>query len=76
MNHPSFVNLPTEPFVILHRGDTAWVQPFPDTTTCPGDPHGGHGGETTGGPDGSETWCFEQGPGDTCAVVPPYDVLC
>jgi hypothetical protein len=64
------------PFVILQQGDTTWVRPCTDPTSCPGDPLVGHGGEATGGPDGSETWCFEQGPGDTCGTEPPWDILC
>jgi hypothetical protein len=64
------------PFVIVQQGGTTWVQPYPDTTYCPGDPLEGHGGEALGGPDGSETWCFEGGPGDTCGVVSPWDILC
>jgi hypothetical protein len=64
------------PFVLLGQGDTTWVQVHTDTSHCPGDPLFGHGGEATGGPDGSETWCFEQGPGDTCGTNYPWDVLC
>jgi len=54
------------PFVILQQGDTTWIQVYSDTTYCPGDPLGGHGGEATGGPDGSETWCFEGS--DSCGT--------
>jgi hypothetical protein len=64
------------PFVLLQQGDTTWVTPHPDTSSCPGDILLGHGGEATGGPDGSETWCFEQGPLDTCGTVSPWDILC
>jgi hypothetical protein len=64
------------PFVILQQGDTTWVTPYADTTACPGDPFEGHGGEATGGPDGSETWCFENGISDTCGTVSPWDTHC
>jgi hypothetical protein len=47
-----------------------------DTAQCPGDPLWGHGGEATGGPDGSETWCFEGDPADSCGTNPPWDVSC
>jgi hypothetical protein len=65
-----------EPFVLRQQGDTVWVTPYPDAAQCPGDPGGGHGGEATGGAGGSETWCFEGGPGDTCGTVSPWDVSC
>ncbi len=65
-----------EPWVLTLQGDTTWIQPYADTTHCPGDPLEGHGGEATGGPDGSRTWCFEGGPGDTCGTVAPWDILC
>jgi hypothetical protein len=72
------------PFVILQQGDTSWVQVYSDTTHCPGDPNGLHGGEGTGGPTGAETWCFEGGvvPGftlgssDTCGELTPWDTHC
>lgn len=64
------------PRTMLQQGDTTWVQPYADTTYCPGDPNLGHGGEARGGPDGSETWCFEGGPGDTCATRPPWHTNC
>jgi len=46
------------PFVIVQAGNTTWVQVHTNSTKCPGDPNGGHGGEGTGGPVGSETWCY------------------
>jgi hypothetical protein len=80
------------PFVILQQGDTTWVQVHTDTTYCPGDPFEGHGGEATGGPDGSETWCFEDAEwtedfdptengeqvtaSDTCGTNSPWDTRC
>jgi hypothetical protein len=64
------------PFVIVQQGGTTWVQGHTDTTECPGDPNLGHGGEATGGPDGSETWCFEKGPLDTCGTNPPWNTKC
>jgi hypothetical protein len=79
------------PFVILQQGDTSWVQVHTDTTYCPGDILGGHGGEATGGPDGSETWCFEGATyvdlpedqhgelvtaSDSCGTNPPWNTLC
>jgi hypothetical protein len=36
----------------------------------------GHGGEATGGPSALETWCFENGPGDSCGTNPPWDTKC
>jgi hypothetical protein len=73
----SFTAIPASgPFVLTQQGDTTWLQPYPDTSYCPGDPNLGHGGEGTGGPDGSETWCFEGGPGDSCGVSPPWDANC
>jgi hypothetical protein len=80
------------PFVILQQGDTAWVAVHGDTTHCPGDPLEGHGGEATGGPDGSETWCLEDAVwpedfdpanngelvtvSDTCGTIPPWTTSC
>jgi hypothetical protein len=64
------------PFVILQQGDTTWVTPYDNDTYCPGDTLAGHGGEATGGPEETETWCFEGGPGDTCAIVSPWNTLC
>jgi hypothetical protein len=81
------------PFVILQQGgDTTWVQAFTDTTHCPGDPNGGHGGEGTGGPNGAETWCWQDAVwpedfnpavnsekvtvSDTCGNNPPWDTHC
>jgi hypothetical protein len=80
------------PFVLLQQGDTTWVQVHTDTTYCPGDPFEGHGGEATGGPDGSETWCFEDAEwtedfdptengeqvtaSDTCGTNSPWDTRC
>ncbi len=62
------------PIVVSQKGDTVWVKPHRDSSACPGDPGGGHGGEATGGPDGSETWCFEQF--DSCGTAQPWDVTC
>ncbi len=62
------------PLVIMQQGDTVWVEPHIDTTYCPGGVE--QGGEGTGGPDWSETWCFEGGPFDTCGTNPPWDVRC
>ena len=66
------------PFLILQAGDTTWTEVHTSGTECPGDPAGGHGGEGTGGPDGSETWCFEDNwPwGDSCGTAAPWDVEC
>jgi hypothetical protein len=66
------------PFVILQAGDTTWIQVHTDGSHCPGDPASGHGGEGTGGPDGSQTWCFEDDwPwGDSCGTYAPWDVRC
>ncbi len=66
------------PPAIFQMGDTTWVQVHSGEDYCPGDPDGGHGGEATGGPDGSETWCLEGGggAGDSCGSLPPYDTKC
>lgn len=80
------------PQVICQQGETLWVQPYLDTSWCPGDPYGGHGGEATGGPDGSETWCFEAATyeedfdptingevvtsSDSCGRASPWSYLC
>jgi hypothetical protein len=80
------------PFVILQLGDTTWVKVHTDTTHCPGDVWEGHGGEALGGPDGSETWCFEDAvwpedfnpnsngelvtASDTCGTNPPWTTSC
>ena len=65
-----------EPFILSFSGDTAWVQVHSADETCPGDPYLGHGGEATGGPGPLETWCFEEGPGDSCGTNPPWDTNC
>jgi hypothetical protein len=65
-----------EPFLMLQAGDTTWIQVHASTSRCPGDPLGGHGGEGTGGPDGSETYCVEQGVGDSCGTVSPWTNAC
>ncbi len=67
---------PAEPYVLTSTGDTTWLQVHTDSSRCPGDPRGGHGGEATGGPGPLETWCFEGGPGDTCGTNPPWDTKC
>jgi hypothetical protein len=80
------------PFVLFQQGDTAWVQVHTNDTNCPGDPNEGHGGEALGGPDGSETWCFENAvwpedfdptsngekvtASDTCGTNPPWTTSC
>lgn len=66
------------PSVIFQKGDTSWIQVHIDDTHCPGDPLGGHGGEATGGPGPSETWCFEGNwpYGDSCGTNPPWDTEC
>ena len=80
------------PFVILQQGDTSWVAVHADTTHCPGDPWEGHGGEATGGPDGSETWCLQDAVwpedfdptsngelvtvSDTCGTIAPWTTSC
>jgi hypothetical protein len=69
-------SLSAEPYVLTSRGDTTWLQVHTDSSRCPGDPRGGHGGEATGGPGPLETWCFEGGPGDTCGTNPPWDTKC
>ena len=58
-----------EPFLMLQAGDTTWIQVHASDSRCPGDPLSGHGGEGTGGPSGSETYCVEQGVGDSCGTV-------
>lgn len=60
------------PSVIVQQGAVTWLQMFADQTRCPGDANGGHGGEATGGPDGSQTWCMEAGVGDTLGTIPPW----
>lgn len=55
------------PDFLAASGDTVWVNVHA-TPQCPGDPR--HGGETTGGPDLLETWCFEGGPGDSTSTGP------
>jgi hypothetical protein len=81
-----------EPFVILQQGNTTWIQVHTSDAYCPGDPEGGHGGEATGGPDGTQTWCFENAVWpedhnptwngelvtvpDSCGTVPPWDTNC
>ncbi len=66
------------PPAIIQLGDTTWIQVHTDGSSCPGDPNGGHGGEATGGPDATETWCLEGdgGSGDSCGTLPPWDVRC
>ena len=64
------------PNVLSSSGGTTWLQVHTDSTYCPGDPAGGHGGEATGGPGPLETWCFERGPGDSCGTNPPWDTNC
>jgi hypothetical protein len=64
------------PFIMVQQGDTTWIQVHANESNCPGDPLAGHGGEATGGPDGSETWCLEGGVGDTCGTVAPWDTKC
>jgi hypothetical protein len=66
------------PFIILQAGDTTWVQVHDADSRCPGDPLGGHGGEADGGPEGSETWCFEANwpYGDSCGTYAPWDTRC
>jgi hypothetical protein len=66
------------PFVIVSTGNTTWVQVHTNNTKCPGDPLLGHGGEATGGPVGSETWCYEPGifPDSLCGSNPPWTTSC
>ena len=66
------------PFIILGAGDTTWIEMHTSGIYCPGDPADGHGGEAKGGPDGTETWCFEQDwpDGDSCGTRAPWDVRC
>lgn len=66
----------SEPFLMLQAGDTTWIQVHADTTRCPGDPLGGHGGEGTGGPTGAETYCVEGGVGDSCGTTSPWTSAC
>jgi hypothetical protein len=54
-----------EPSVILQQKSPAWIPVHLNSSYCPGDPLGGHGGEATGGPLGFETWCFEHPEGDS-----------
>jgi hypothetical protein len=65
-----------EPYVLSSGGDTVWLQVHIDSSSCPGDPGRWHGGEATGGPGPLETWCFENGPGDSCGTNPPWDTRC
>jgi hypothetical protein len=62
----------------MQMGDTTWIEFHPDESSCPGDPNGGHGGEATGGPDGSETLCLEGngGAGDSCGSLAPWNSRC
>jgi hypothetical protein len=69
-------SIPGGPMVLSSHGDTTWIQVHTDSTSCPGDPNLGHGGEATGGPGPMETWCFEGGTGDSCGSNPPWDVRC
>lgn len=45
------------PFVITAAGDTTWLQVNTESGPCLGGAE--HGGEVTGGPSGTETWCFD-----------------
>ncbi|MFZ1947543.1 MAG: FlgD immunoglobulin-like domain containing protein [bacterium] len=65
-----------EPLVLTSEGDTTWVQVHSSSSSCPGDPNLGHGGEATGGPGPLETWCFEAGPGDSCGTASPWNASC
>jgi hypothetical protein len=66
------------PRVLTSKANTVWIQVHTDGSSCPGDPAGGHGGEATGGPGPTETWCFEGNwpLGDSCGTLPPWDVNC
>jgi len=64
------------PRVYSSSGNTTWLRVHSDSSHCPGDPGGGRGGEATGGPGPMETWCFENGPGDSCGTYPPWDTRC
>jgi hypothetical protein len=68
--------LSNEPYILSSSGDTTWLRVHTDTTYCPGDPNWRRGGEATGGPGPLETWCFEQGVGDSCGTYPPWDTRC
>jgi hypothetical protein len=64
------------PMVMFSGGDTTWVQLQSSSSSCPGDPGMGHGGEATGGPGATQTMCFEGGPGDSCGTVAPWNTKC
>jgi hypothetical protein len=64
------------PFVIVEQGDTSWIQVHANDSYCPGDANAGRGGEATGGPTGADTWCVEEGVGDTCGTVAPWTTQC
>jgi hypothetical protein len=65
-----------EPMILTSSGDTTWIQVHNGAGSCPGDPNLGHGGEATGGPGPTQTWCFEEGPGDSCGTTSPWDTKC
>ena len=60
------------PQVITQKGEITWIQCHMTSSYCPGDPLGGHGGEALGGPDATQTWCFEQGYFDSCGTCAPW----
>jgi hypothetical protein len=64
------------PMVLFSAGDTTWVAVQSSSSSCPGDPAMGHGGEATGGPGPTQTMCFEGGPGDSCGTVAPWNTKC
>ena len=47
----------SKPLVFKQGGDTVWLQVYAPEDVCQCDPR--HGSECDGGPDGSETFCFE-----------------
>jgi hypothetical protein len=51
------------PMITVTAGETLWVNVHNSSSLCPGDPN--RGGEATGGPGPRETWCFEEGDGDS-----------
>jgi hypothetical protein len=48
----------SQPLVFKQGGDTVWLQVYTGDDACTCDP--AHGSECDGGPDGTETFCFEK----------------
>jgi hypothetical protein len=61
----------SEPLVFKQGGDTVWLQVYTQDDACGCDPS--HGSECDGGPDGTETFCFEKyNPGTADSVYKYY----